>query len=224
MERINNKEEFHQPGDVEVSYTKNDNMKQNKNKTINSGQYQKSISEEKVTHNKDYESQQKTITEFFISEIRRETDNTGKSGDETEIILSTQEFITDARVRRSLRQRGLEETQKCEQCDYKTKSSALLKQHIGENHQLENEIEIRPRLSCDQCSFKSTSETVLKQHRRLNHSKNGFTNNKKSKRKKCDYCEKQFNKEETYQKHMKSAHGNQVKNNQNELELIEVHS
>ena len=74
-------------------------------------------------------------------------------------------------------------------------------------------MEIRPRFNCNQCGFKTTSDIVLKQHVNLNHTKNGCSktdNNKKkivvSKRKKCEYCEKQFNKEETYKKHMKTSH------------------
>ena len=60
----------------------------------------------------------------------------------------------------------------------------------------------------------STSEAVQKQHKILNHSKNGFTNHKTSKRKKCDFCEKQFNKEETYKKHIQSTHETEALNNQ----------
>ena len=125
---------------------------------------------------------------------------------------SPQDFITDARTRRSLRQKGLDVTQKCTQCDYKTTSSALLNQHIEDIHQIEenqqNEIEMRPRQSCDQCGFKTTSETVLKQHTILNHSKKVQSKNSsnKSSRKKCEHCEKQFNKQETYKKHVQTVH------------------
>ena len=78
---------------------------------------------------------------------------------------------------------------------------------------------MRPRLSCDQCGFKTTSEAVQKQHKILNHSKNGFTNHKTSKRKKCAFCEKQFNKEETYKKHIQSTHEMKALNGEDHNQL-----
>ena len=114
-------------------------------------------------------------------------------------------------MRRNLKMRGLEETLQCDKCEYSSTSNALLKQHKIIEHETEK-IEMRPRLSCDICEFKSTSETVLNQHKNLNH-KTTTKNIKKhsttsSKRKKCEYCDKQFNKEETYNKHVKKAHEN----------------
>ena len=123
--------------------------------------------------------------------------------------VSTQDFIQDARMRRNLRMRGLEEILKCDKCDYTTTSNSQLKKHTESLHQIENkEIEMRPRFACNLCCFKTRFDVVLKQHTNINHNnKNGCSkvhNNKKKtivpKRKKCDYCQIQFNKEETYEK------------------------
>ena len=62
-ECINNKEEFHQPGDIEVTYTKNDNYNNNKNIIRNAANYDQNeasnneveTSNEKVTGTKDGE-------------------------------------------------------------------------------------------------------------------------------------------------------------------------
>ena len=71
---------------------------------------------------------------------------------------------------------------------------------------------MRPRLTCDICGFKSTSDIVLNQHKKFNHKTTTKTTKKLnttvSKRKKCEYCDKQFNKEETYKKHVKKFHEN----------------
>ena len=62
--------------------------------------------------------------------------------------------------------------------------------------------EMRTRLTCDICNYKTTSLTVLRQHKQLNHEKKI----KNSKRKVCEGCSKQFNKEETLTVHMKKCH------------------
>ena len=63
---------------------------------------------------------------------------------------------------------------------------------------------MRVRYACDKCGFKSTSNEVLNVHNGLHHEKKGVQN--MSKRKACDICGKRFNKEATFNHHMKKEH------------------
>ena len=70
--RINNKEEYHQPGDVEVIYHKNDKDIKNKPKTKNSASEEKEVSEEKTATNDQTEEkkEQRKITDFFYKKCK----------------------------------------------------------------------------------------------------------------------------------------------------------
>ena len=74
------------------------------------------------------------------------------------------------------------------------------------------------------CGFRSGSETLLKRHKDLNHKENkavtqpinsnsNATTGKTyiSKRLKCEYCDKKFNKIETFEKHKKLIHKKEKK-------------
>ena len=63
---------------------------------------------------------------------------------------------------------------------------------------------MRLRYTCDKCGFKTTSKTVLKAHKELHHEKK--IKQMASKRKECNICGKRFNKETTFNHHMKSLH------------------
>ena len=71
--------------------------------------------------------------------------------------------------------------------------------------------DMRTRYACDQCSFKATSEIVLKTHKIMHHERK--VEKKVSKRINCDYCEKRFNKKETFNQHMKKDHQAIIMNN-----------
>ena len=165
-ERINNKEEYHQPGDVEVSYTKNDNHKALKNQSNKITQeIDTNMTKEKVTHDKNDEDQQRKITEFFIQKIREECENeeSSKINDENdntendktcdiENVISTQEIIEDARERRELKMKGKKEVINCEQCEFTSGSKTLLKRHIESYHRKQTKLsvqEMQKRYSCD---------------------------------------------------------------------------
>ena len=101
---------------------------------------------------------------------------------------------------------GKEEAQKCEQCEFKTTSKALLNKHKEAVHKssLEQHTqEMRKRQKCEQCDFKTTSPAVLKRHTDSHHE---ARNIKQSGRKVCTLCNKRFNKESTYMCHMKKVH------------------
>lgn len=154
--RINNKQEYHQPGDVEISYKKNEKEYQiNKDKRINT--------EEESTNNKntteaviEIESEetinQRKITEYFVQNIRKEVEHTKESNDiedtngknNEEESISTQQWIQEARERRHQRLEGKENSEAKE---------------------------MRNRFTCEECSFKTTSNTNLKLHQNSNHKK-----------------------------------------------------
>ena len=227
--RINNKEEYHQPGDVDVIYAKNGLIEEDrKQKRQNTKDNRKPNSEEKIKDKSIEKSDenQKTITGYFTKKIinQREDENVN----DEDPILNTQEFINDARERRKVRKNS----QSCAQCDYTTTSKTMLERHVSATHEqnrdqcaqcdytatskdvliqhmsdqhsqiMEDSIkEMRVRFACDICQYRTTSEAVLQQHKILNHERK-----RNSKRKICEHCNKQFNKDETLKKHMKVYH------------------
>ena len=131
-------------------------------------------------------------------------DSTNNDTDDENI--NTQEIIEDARERRALKIRG-ETKFKCEQCEFVFTSKTLLKRHNKNAHievEEQQSQEMRLRYTCDKCDFKTTSKTVLKAHKELHHEKK--VKQMASKRKECDICGKRFNKETTFNHHMKIVH------------------
>ena len=112
--------------------------------------------------------------------------------DTIEDVCSTQNMIEDARARK----KG-QKIQQCDQCEYKTGSNAMLRVHKRTKHkdiegleQNENSVEDR-----------MTNENSV-ENRKLHKQINKYI----SKRRKCELCEKKFNKEATYNKHMNTIH------------------
>ena len=65
---------------------------------------------------------------------------------------------------------------------------------------------------CDECDYKATTKESIKTHIQSFHK----GNQKKiyvSKRIKCNLCDKKFNKKETYYKHMKVDHDQNINQN-----------
>ena len=137
---------------------------------------------------------------------------------ENENVISTQEMIQDARERRKYNVKQFN----CEDCNYKSSSITLLKNHIRIHHNKETSLKdndqdilempkakIRQRFACKTCSFKTTNDETLKTHVESNHLPVENQNKKEksnSKRIHCQFCEKKFNKMETFDKHMKAYH------------------
>ena len=150
----------------------------------------------------------------------------GKNNDE-EISISTQEMIQDARERREKKMTVF----KCEQCDYSSSSKTLLKRHMSHNHNHNytlietTAVNIRKRFNCEKCNFTSTKEHDVTNHINTIHvqSKNILKEkvNKSgtsSKRIHCMYCDKKFNKKETFEKHMTTFHGEENAEKRKQLE------
>ena len=189
--RINNKEEYHQPGDVEVIYAKNgqiDDEKKNKRLNINENNepnVQRNNSENEV-------DKQRKITGYLISEIRRQCENNDdghKNPHENEIdneesnedfSLSTQEFIEDARERRKQQKSVLS----CEQCDLTSTSKTLLERHKKSNHEQK----------CEQCDFGAATKSMLERHMKSIHER------------KCEQCDYTATSNTSLEMHMKSHH------------------
>ena len=91
----------------------------------------------------------------------------------------------------------------CAECDYTCSSKALLNRHNESAHDLNNSQksqDMRRRYNCEKCSFITTSETSLTNHRETKHKLKVV---KASKRKTCDICNKKFNKDSTFNIHIK---------------------
>ena len=118
-------------------------------------------------------------------------------------------MIEDARARRKLRDQPL----KCDHCTYTSTSITYLNKHKENMHdQNENDIEMRPRYNCENCQFKTTSAYSLQKHS-MNCQKKIITKTSKttsSRRKACENCGKQFNKEHTLKKHLQTVHNIQL--------------
>ena len=127
-----------QPGDVQVTYQKNENEDiQNK--------YNKKITDFRKGPNKEIDSTKKpkenepTIIEFLKkmrldNEKKKTVTNTQKThaeSDENEDITSTQNMITYARARKDIPGKYFN----CKNCEFKIKSVTILKQHEKNCHQ-----------------------------------------------------------------------------------------
>ena len=75
QKRINNKEEYHQPGDIEISYAKNDNLTKNIDKKQKSQTDEQKQNDNTEIDDENEDCSQKRITEYFISKIRQEVEN-----------------------------------------------------------------------------------------------------------------------------------------------------
>ena len=230
--RINNKTEYHQPGDVEIRYEKNDKNDNTKNTSysnVSQNQHQRKNTEETNTLNETTQPEtkcQKAITDFFkmmethINEIDASN-------------ISSQDMINDARARRNNKNKNFN----CDQCDFETSSKTLLKRHQKSDHEqnLSEHIDkvtveriIRKRFKCNVCDFASTSNSTMEAHVKTIHKHKcdqcgANTDSKKclncqdknihvrhqqakSKRINCNMCNKRFNKQDTYNAHMKKLH------------------
>ena len=98
-------------------------------------------------------------------------------------------MIEDARARKN----G-QTVQKCEQCEYKTASKAMLRKHKRTEHRETEEIIV----------VQNNDPLPVVQ----NSNKNKENTKKKyiSKRIQCDHCDKKFNKESRFTVHMKTDH------------------
>ena len=200
--RINNKEEYHQPGDVEVSYNKNVNEKyKSKEKNMNSKKVLEVSrpAEENSSKVKEKVSVEVNISDF-LKEMRRKNAEKEKAeaerNDELEDNLtSTQNMMEDARARRDCMTEG---RFKCKMCEFKSGSKNTMNRH-KKTHQSEERV-----YPCDQCEYTSNNKHEIKTHVESVHEKEVYA---------CEQCEYKSLTNENLKTHIESVHkGNKVLN------------
>ena len=238
--RINNKTEFHQPGDVEFVYEKNENENQKKKKRMMQEKKMQDKPEKQVPNTESVGGPKPTdITIMdFISRMRERANDVTKQKKNTEEddnSLSSQEMINDARERRLHKEKVIQ----CDQCDYKSASKTLVMRHQKAAHfasdysfdQCEYMARTKGSLAshkqtvhntisfkCNQCDHKEKTEVNIKKHQESAHEKKGKSKYV-SKRIQCEKCEKKFNKSETFKTHMKKVHNMNLTSKENETQI-----
>ena len=151
--------------------------------------------------------------------MRKQSENETNDNNEEETLeeesISKQEFIMDAREMRNLRMQGRKEENKSEQCQFRSSSMTLLINHKKKDH--EKAKIMRKRLSFHQCGFKTTTSPMLIKHKEDQH---GPKEPKQKKRKACNICGKQFNKENNLKDHMKRRHKTLEENQKDRPHII----
>ena len=70
-------------------------------------------------------------------------------------------------------------------------------------------------IHCEQCNYKTGSDTLMKRRNFKEHKTQAPPKSYTSKRISCKYCTKKFNKNATFEKHMKESHHQILKETQN---------
>ena len=136
--------------------------------------------------------------------MRVETDKNNKKDEITEgaskaleePLVSTQEFIEDARARKLLKTNESKTKFTCDKCDYNSGSITLHRRHVKQVH----EDKIHP--VTDNSSIRSENTPKFASSTTKRHDKKKYV----PKRIKCENCEKQFNKKERFKTHMEKVH------------------
>ena len=144
---INNKKEFHQPGDVQVRYEKNENEDIKKRK--------QAIREAK----------KRKIDEKYEKPVE-------KTKQPREVQMTISQFVRNMRVENETNKeynKSVHEstTQCCNQCEYKTKSKESLKEHKNSVHE-------KGTYPCDKCELRFESKEHLQEHNNSSHEKGTY--------------------------------------------------
>ena len=167
----------------------------------------------------------------FIKEMRRKNESkNNKTNEEEEDLTSTQMMIEDSRARRTLTTQKMNQFE-CEVCPHKTGSKNLMKKHIKIYHQstyaqhcekdnheagkviekvATNEISIQDEVLDSNPGTETIEERApspkTKKDKKVPTGGKKKTGKYVSKRITCEQCDQRFNKEETYNKHIKKYH------------------
>ena len=217
--RINNKEEYHQPGDVQIEYKKNINEKFVKKKLANRLENRK-VNEENNDSRMENQKTKEVVKKKppveinisdFLKEMRRkaEAKAANKNRDEEDPMPATQEMIEDARDRRTLKKNG-KSYHECEMCPYKSESKSMIIRHMKTHQSTSIQDKVGKSKNNDNTETRNmeaiaqfNSQTCEQSHQNKTETK---MNKKVSKRIKCEKCEQKFNKKERFEDHMKKVH------------------
>ena len=123
----------------------------------------------------------------------------------------------DSRIRITRHRRDINFPPTGKVCDFKAANKASLNSHVHSTHESTHD--------CNVCDFKATDKVSLERHIQSTHedditsTQNMISDARarreiksKSKRINCDKCQMRFNKEQTFQAHMKKVHGDKIMN------------
>ena len=202
-ERINNKNEFHQPGDVEVTYEKSENEYLKKKRIFEENKAQAENKKKQLGVPKPIDSNiiettktvgvQKPIESNIIDFIRKmrekeskNSNNENKDTTESEDIHSTQSMINDARARRHQK----EKINQCKKCDFKSGSETLMKRHLQLNHK-------EAQYPCGKCDHKAGTKDRLKTHEQTVHKEAQYS---------CEQCDHKAGTKDRLTTHKQTTH------------------
>ena len=147
--RINNRKEYHQPGDVEVCYEKNESeemkmkRKINKEKKLNQKRLNHIVSTQgNATYSCDQCDYKATLKESLEEHVGSVHEN---------VSTNIEEFLKQIRT-------NTKSKVACDQYEYKANSKVILKTHIESVHE-------KIIYSCEQCEYKATLKESLNAHR-----------------------------------------------------------
>ena len=173
--------------------TKNNHKDQNEqlfeNHNVNNNN-NKEKANENVPTIMDFIRRMRVENEKKISKVTLHTKN-DQNITTDEDITSTQNMINDSRERRKANGKEI----KCNVCDYKTGSMALLKAH-KKNCQNQSNITLN-EFNCDKCDYRATDKTNVQRHIESLHGEI---------RHDCDKCDFRATEKTTLQRHIESLH------------------
>ena len=153
--RINNRKEYHQPGDVEVSYEKNESEEMKKKKKM----LKERKEQQKRMENTEIRAEGSEISKSDEHEKRKVTEKSTESSVTTNI----KEFLQQ--MRKNTKESVF---YSCNQCDYKAILKECLKMH-------NESVREKYPYSCDQCEYNANLKESLKSHMESVHHKENET-------------------------------------------------
>ena len=156
---INNKKEYHQPGDVQLRYEKNENPEIKRRKIEAKDAREIKINTDKnkaqeAAKTEKYGNENMPVAQFIRS-MRLENENRKSS----EYSCNHCDYKTKEKVRLKIHNETVHEKTgySCNQCEYKTNEKGRLKIHKESVHE-------KIDYSCNQCDYMSKEEDHLKSH------------------------------------------------------------
>ena len=192
---INSRKEYHQPGDVQVVYQKNENefMTNRKNKNIKETIQDKkdqTKETESIQSSKDKENNPSKIE--FIKKMRFESELKKKNNANQIKHCEKCEFETTCKEDVQRHMQSIHEKQRytCDKCDFQATNHDDLQKHMQSIHQ-------KGSYNCNQCDYTAVQKVDLKTHIQCTHENVSYNCNK------CDYTAAQKRDLKT---HIQSAH------------------